>query len=186
MITLFKYIRCGRRMLLQSSVVTGVAVVAALGGFGANTNPDVVSHANHSSWKSRNQVFGDIAAAGDRARVSLTGAGVPEELFAGAVTANFFQMIGVQPVFGRSFSKEEDKLGHDHVAILSHELWRRRFASDTGVIGKSILLNGESYRVIGILPRDFSWNNRRTDVWVPYRLDPDREERMAGARYPGV
>ena len=148
--------------------------------------PGVVSPANHSNWKSRNQVFGDITAAVDVARVSLTGAGEPEELLAGEVTANFFQMIGVEPVRGRSFSPVQDKLGHDRVAILSHGLWRRRFASDTGVIGRSILLNGESHQVIGILPRDFSWNNRRTDVWVPYLLDPNRDVRMAGARYMRV
>lgn len=216
--TLFQDIRCRPRMLLQSSVVTVVAVLVAVFCIGANTpilngvysslphprhfrdaasaamiwrtggisTPSVVSRANHSNWKSRNQVFGDITAAVDRARVNLTGAGEPEELFAGEVTANFFQMIGVQPVLGRSFSPQEDQRGHDRVAILSHGLWRRRFASDTSVIGRSIVLNGESHQVIGILPRDFSWNNWRTDVWVPYLLDPNRDERLAGARYRGV
>jgi len=153
---------------------------------GGISTPSVVSHASHSNWKSRNQVFGDITAAVDRARVNLTGAGEPEELFAGEVTANFFQMIGVQPVLGRSFSPQEEQRGHDRVAILSHGLWRRRFASDTSVIGRSIVLNGESHQVIGILPRDFSWNNWRTDVWVPYLLDPNRDERVARARYGGV
>jgi putative ABC transport system permease protein len=216
--TLFQDIRCRLRMLLQSSVVTVVAVVVAVLGIGADssifndvysirrhprqfrvapslamiwrtgriTTPGVVSPANHSNWKSRNRVFGDITAAVDLARVNLTGAGAPEELLAGEVTANFFQMIGVEPVLGRSFSPQEDKRGHDRVAILSHGLWRRRFGSDTGVIGRSIVLNGESHQVIGILPRDFSWNNRRTDVWVPYLLDPNRDERMAGARYTRV
>jgi hypothetical protein len=180
--TRFKDIRIYRRMLFQSSVVTFVAVLGAVLGFGANTNPGTICPANHS----RNQVFGDIAASGDMARMHLTGAGAPEELFAGEVTANFFQMIGVKPVFGRSFSTEQDRRGHYHVAILSHQLWRRRFSSDPGLIGRSIMLNGESYQVIGILPRDFSWNHRRTDVWVPYRLDPDRERRMAVARPGGV
>ena len=184
--TRFKGIRWSQRVLRQSSVVTVVAVLMAVLGLGANTNPGVVSPANHSNWKSRNRVFGDIAAAVELARVNLTGAGEPEELFAGEVTTSFFQMIGVQPMLGRSFSAEQDKRGHGHVTILSHELWRRRFASDTGLIGRRIVLNGESYQVIGILPRDFSWNNRRTDVWVPYRLDPGPEERIAGAHYTGV
>jgi putative ABC transport system permease protein len=153
---------------------------------GRSMTPGVVSPANHSNWKGRNRVFGDITADVDRARVNLTGAGEPEDLFAGEVTANFFQMIGVQPVLGRSFSPEEDQRGHDRVAILSHALWRRRFASDTGVIGRSIVLNGESHQVIGILPRDFCWNNRRTDVWVPYLLDSNRDERIAGERYMRV
>jgi hypothetical protein len=184
--TLFKDTRSGRRMLFQSFAVTVVAAVAALSGFGANTNPDVACPTNHSNWTSPNRVFGDIAADVERARVSLTGAGAPEELFAGEVAANFFQMIGVQPVLGRSFSKEENQRGHQRVAILSHELWRRRFAGDKGVIGTTIMLNGESHQVIGILPRDFSWNNRRTDVWVPYLLDAHGDERMAGAHHTGA
>jgi putative ABC transport system permease protein len=150
---------------------------------GRVATPGVVSPRNHSNWKSRNRVFGDITAAVDLARVNLTGTGKPEELLAGEVTADFFHMIGVEPALGRSFSPQEDKRGHDRVAILSHGLWRRRFASDTSVIGRSILLNGERHQVIGILPRDFSWNNRRTDVWVPYLVDPDHDERIAGARY---
>jgi hypothetical protein len=179
--TRFKNIQYYRR-LLQSSAVTVVAVLTAVLGLGANTNPGAVCPANHS----KNHIFGDIAAAHDMARMHLTGSGAPEDLLAGEVTANFFQMIGVKPVFGRSFSTEQDRRGNGHVAILSHALWRRRFASDTGVIGRRIMLNGESYQVIGILPRDFSWNNRRTDVWVPYRLDPDRDQRMAVARPRGV
>ena len=184
--TLFKDIRYGRRMLIQSFTVTVIAALAAPVGFGANTNPDVVCPSNHSNRTSRNHVFGDIAADVDRARVSLTGAGAPEELFAGEVTADFFQMIGVQPVLGRSFSREENQRGNHHVAILSHELWRRRFAGDKGVIGRIIMLNGESHQVIGILPRDFSWNNRRTDVWVPYLLHAHGDERIAGTHYTGA
>ena len=178
--TRFVDIRSCRRVLLQSSVVTVVAALAAAIGFGANTNPGAICPADHS----RNQVFGDIAAARDVARMHLTGSGAPEDLLAGEVTANFFQMIGVKPVFGRSFSTEQDRRGNGHVAILSHALWRRRFSSDTGVIGRSIMLNGERYQVIGVLPRDFSWNNRQTDVWVPYRHDP--EQRIAVARPSGV
>lgn len=181
--TKFKHIRNYRRMLLKSFAVTFVAGLAAALGHGANTNPGAVCPSNHLS---RNQVFGDIAAARDMARMHLTGAGAPEDLIAGEVTANFFQMIGVKPVFGRGFSTEQDLRGNGHVAILSHGLWRRRFASDTGVIGRSIVLNGESYQVIGILPRDFSWNNRRTDLWVPYRLDSNGEQRIAVARPRGV
>ena len=180
--TRFKHIRSYRRMFLQSFVVTFVAALAAALGYGANTNPGAVC----PSSLSKNHVFGDIAAARDVAHMHLTGAGAPEELIAGEVTANFFQMIGVKPVFGRSFSTDQDRRGHYHVAILSHQLWRRRFSSDAGVIGRRIMLNGESYQVIGILPRDFSWNNRRTDVWVPYRFDPNHEQRIAVAHPRGV
>jgi hypothetical protein len=116
-------------------------------------------------------------------RLHLTGEGEPEELPAGAVSANFFQMIGVQPVIGRAFLPAEDTRGRDHVVILSHQVWRRRFGANVRILGKSLTLNGEIYQVIGVLPADFSWNNRRTDVWVPYVFDLNRDYRAAGGRH---
>ncbi|HUJ24004.1 MAG TPA: ABC transporter permease [Bryobacteraceae bacterium] len=150
---------------------------------GTLNDRNVVSPANYLDWKSRNRVFGDLAAVIDIFQMNLTGAGEPEEVLAGAVSANFFQMIGVQPIIGRAFLPMEDKRGHDHVAILSHRLWRRRFGSDPATVGKSITLSGELHEVIGILPPDFAWNNRQTDVWVPYVFDPGRDYRATSGRY---
>jgi len=131
--------------------------------------------ANYLGRRSPNHVFGDLAGVSDITSLHLTGAGEPEELRAGAVSANFFQMIGVRPMLGRAFLPAEDRPGNGHVVILSHRLWSRRFGSDAGLVGKRIVLNGESRRVIGILPQDFAWNNHQPDVWVPYVIRPDRE-----------
>jgi hypothetical protein len=65
------------------------------------------------------------------------------------------------------------------VVILSHQVWRRRFGANVGILGTSLTLNGKMYRVIGILPADFSWNNRRTDLWVPYVFNLNRDYRAA-------
>jgi putative ABC transport system permease protein len=135
---------------------------------------------NYPDWNSRNRVFGDLAAVVGMRRMNLTGAGEPQELVAGAVTANFFQRIGVRPIVGRAFLPGEDQRGREHVAILGHRLWRRRFGGDPHIVGKSIMLNGESHQVVGVLPPDFAWNNRRTDVWVPYVRGRDRDYRAAG------
>ena len=199
---LLKDIRFGARMLVQNSGFTVVAVLAlALGAktaiFSAvnailphsppfHDPPSlamVFSPASYPSSKSRNRVFGDLAAVVDIFHLNLTGSGEPEGLLAGAVSANFFQMIGVQPVIGRAFLPAEGARGRDHVVILSHQVWRRRFDSSVGILGKSITLNGEMYQVIGILPADFSWNNRRTDLWLPYVLDPNRDYRSSSDRY---
>jgi len=142
------------------------------------TDGPQVSPASYPDWKSRNRVFGDLAAVVGITRMNLTGAGEPRELVAGAVTADFFQRIGVRPAVGRAFLPGEDQYGRDHVVILSHRLWRR-FGGDRRIIGKSITLNGESHQVVGILPPDFTWNNRRTDVWVPYMIGRDRDNRAA-------
>jgi hypothetical protein len=144
---------------------------------------NVISPASYPDRRSRNRVFGDLAAVVDIFHLNLTGEGKAEELPAGAVSANFFQMIGVQPVIGRAFLPAEDTRGRDRVVILSHQVWRRRFDSSVGILGKRITLNGEMYQVIGVLPADFSWNNRRTDVWVPFVLDLNRDYRAARGRY---
>jgi hypothetical protein len=127
------------------------------------------------SKSSRHHVFGDLEAVVDIFPVNLTGPGKAEELLAGAVTANFFQSIGVEPIMGRAFSTRDAWHGRDHVVILSHRLWSRHFGSSTEVVGRNIKLGDEPYRVIGILPPDFTWNNRETDVWVPAASGSDRD-----------
>ena len=144
---------------------------------------NVISPADYKDWKAQNHVFGDLAAVVDIFRVNFTGTGEPEELLAGAVTANFFHMIGVKPIIGRTFLDGEDTRGRERVAVLSHRLWRRRFGSDTGIVGKNIKLGGDLYQVIGVLPPDFRWNNRQTDVWMPYVLEPGRDYRATSGRF---
>jgi hypothetical protein len=98
------------------------------------------------------------------------------------VTPNFFRMIGVEPIVGRAFVPGEDRYGSGRVVILSHRLWRRRFGGSSSVVGQSITLSHERYRVVGILPPDFTWNNRQTDVWVPYVIDPSANYRAGMTR----
>jgi len=210
--TLIKDIRHGARMVVQNTGFTVVAVLAlGIGAntaiFGVVNaillhflpfrdpsslvvvweppfrHHNAISPVGYPDSKSRNHVFGDLASVVDIFHLNLTGSGEPEELLAGAVSANFFQRIGVQPVIGRAFLPAEATRGRDHVVILSHQVWRRRFDSSVGILGKSVTLNGEMYRVIGVLPADFSWNDRRTDVWIPYVLDPNRDYRATSGRY---
>ena len=167
--------------LPHSSIFCDPANLAVL-----HKTTSIASHAiwpvNYPESKSRNRVFGDLAAVVDIFHLNLTGASQPEELLAGAVSPNFFQLIGVQPVIGRAFLPSEDQQGRDRVVILSHQLWRRRFDGSVGILGKSITLSGETYHVIGVLPPDFSWNNRRTDVWIPFVIESDSSYRATGDR----
>jgi len=205
---LFKNFRNGMRSVCHHPSFTFVAVLVIALGIGTDTGTFVhsvllrsepsrelsslenargkASPANYFCQKSPNHMFGDLAGVADIMSVRLTGVGEPEELLAGAVSANFFQMIGVHPILGRAFVPEEDKRGNDHVVILSHRLWIRRFGGDAGIIGKKIVLNGESRQVIGILPPDFSWNNRRTDVWAPYAIAADRDYRAMSGGFLSV
>lgn len=135
----------------------------------------LISWVTYPEAKPQHHVFGDLAAVVDIFHVDLTAHGKTENLEAGAVQPNFFQMIGVEPVLGRTFRSRED-VGN-HVVVLSYALWQRRFDSATGIVGRNITLEGELYRVIGVLPRDFTWNNHETDVWVPCAVKSGSDSR---------
>src|SRR5690242_3724621 len=125
-----------------------------------------VSAPNYLAWREANHVFEEVAAADEFRTVSLTAqssdlrgqltsTGRPEALRASVVSPNYFRVLGASPQFGRTFAEGEDQPGHEHVAILSHELWERRFGSDISIIGSTIRLNRENYTVIGVMPANF-------------------------------
>ncbi len=86
---------------------------------------------------------------------NLTGQGDPEQIPSARVSANFFSILGVTPVLGRTFRTEEDRAGGDNVVLIADNLWERLFARDPGVLGRTLTLDGKDYSVIGVLPPDF-------------------------------
>jgi len=137
-------------------------------GFPQNTP----APANFVDWKYRNHVFEDMAAMrGDL--MNLTGDGQPEEVEAKIATANFFPLIGMKPIVGRTFLPEEDQSGGPRVVLLSRGLWVRRYGASPQVVGKTILLSSEKYTVIGVLPPGFDFPDP-VDVWVPMALSAEQ------------
>jgi putative ABC transport system permease protein len=90
----------------------------------------------------------------------------PERVLGAAVSVSFFPMLGVQPKLGRAFLPEEGQPGKEHVVLLGDGLWRRRFGADPNVTGRSVAINGQSYQIIGVLPRGFELP-RETELWTP-------------------
>jgi putative ABC transport system permease protein len=131
-----------------------------------------VSYPNFMDWREQNQSFEQIAAFRNSNYV-LTGVGEPERLDGRQVSAAFFPVLGVAPALGRNFSPEEDKPGANPVALISHGFWQRRLGGDPSVVNKPLLLNGESYTVIGVLPQTFAWQSP-VDVFVTVGLHSDR------------
>ena len=124
-----------------------------------------VSPANYLDWRRQNTFFENMAAYGG-ATLNLGGKDRPESLPAATVQHSFFSILRTQPALGRSFTAEEDRSGQGHVVILSDAVWRDHFGADPGIVGRSIVLNGESYNVVGVMPRGFrfpSW----AKLWVP-------------------
>ena len=134
---------------------------------------DTPAPGDFSEWRSRNQVFTDMAASSFGSSVALTGQGNPEKLGGRAVTANLFSVLGVSPALGRDFLPEDDVPGAAPIVILSHGLWLRRFAGDPQIVGRQIWLNYEKTTVIGVMPRGFQFPDREAEVWIPIRFSKE-------------
>ncbi|HEY0368166.1 MAG TPA: ABC transporter permease, partial [Chthoniobacterales bacterium] len=148
-------------------------------GFPKNTP----SPANFLDWQQQANVFNGIAALAPRS-MNLTGVGEPERLDGRRVSANLFDLLGVKPIIGRSFVPQDDQPG-TKIALLSEPLWKRRFGSDPGVIGRAVTLNGEPYTVVGVMPRSVrlpSFGNWRDQIWVPMAF-PAEEAAQRGNHY---
>jgi putative ABC transport system permease protein len=122
--------------------------------------------AEWNEWRRNNTVFTDIAATqpGD---ATVSSDGEPEQLPGRKVTANFWTLLGAQPLLGRVFTEDEDARGV-RLAVISHGLWQRRFGASPAVLGRKIMLNDSPYEVIGVMPREFYFMPARDiDIWVP-------------------
>src|SRR6266702_4451412 len=127
-----------------------------------------LSAANFLDWQKQSTAFEQMALYGGGGYY-ITGSGKPESIRASLVSANFFSVLGVEPIHGRVFRHEEDHPGSNHEAILSYKLWRSRYGSDPNVLGKSIDLDGEPYVIVGVMgPKmtkpDFA------QIWTPLAL----------------
>ena len=116
----------------------------------------------------QNTVFESLAAYTGGGAI-LSGSGEPERVGAPRVSANFFNVLGVDPLLGRTFQAGEDVPNGPRVTVLSYGLWQRRFGGNPGVIGQSVTINGDSYTVVGVLPASFQFALRNADLVVPYQ-----------------
>jgi putative ABC transport system permease protein len=128
-----------------------------------------VGVANYIDWRDQSQTFAAMGAA-DYWSPNLTGVDSPEHIAGLKVTQNLFPVLGIEPMLGRLFDIGEDKDGSDREVILSYRLWQRRFSGDRNVLGKPIVLDGNAYVVVGVMPQEFQfapfWATR-AELWVP-------------------
>ncbi len=145
-------------------------------------------------YRSQNKTFEQFAASFSvPLPLNLTGSGEPERLTAAAVTGNYFQALGAAPALGRTFVPENEKTGSDQVAVLSYSLWQKRFGGDSGIINKTITLDGKTCLILGVMPPDFSFP-QSAELWVPINFDisPELKQRKAhflrplGKLKPGI
>lgn len=141
----------------------------------ANFESSSISYPNFLDWQRSNSAFASMAAYRSD-DFSVTGSGEAERVRVGMVSAGFFEILGVNPIRGRLFTSEEDRLNGPPVALIGAGLWQRKFGSAPDVVGKTITMNGAGYTVVGIVPARFqleSTNFGIKDVFVPIGQNKD-------------
>ena len=132
----------------------------------------LIAPADFGDFRRQQSVFESVAAWDDEMSNLASHGAAPERGSRYLVTANFFGMIGARPALGRTFTPEEDQPGQARVAVLSDSLWRRRFAAEPSIIGQNVRIDGEAYRVIGVMPTKFVFP-MTSELWTPLRLTPE-------------
>ncbi|HEY5551043.1 MAG TPA: ABC transporter permease, partial [Opitutaceae bacterium] len=136
---------------------------------------DITSWPTFNDWRTQNSTFA-VMAGYSGGSVNLTGDGDPEQVPVGRSGDRLGEVLGVAPVLGRWFTDEEQEPGKDLVVVLGNGLWQRRFASDPGVIGRMMQVNGVARTVIGVMPAGFAFP-ARSELYIP--LAPDEGRRNA-------
>ena len=200
--TLFQDVRQGVRAMLRAPVFTAIALIVLALGIGANTaifsvvdavllrplayrdsdrlvtilmnGEGPVSAGNYIDWRDQSRSFTAMSAA-EAWSPNLTGIDSPEHIPGLKVTQDLFPMLGIDPMLGRLFVPGEDQEGAHREVILSYKLWQRRFSSDPNVVGRAIVLDGNGYVIVGVMPPQFQfapfWATK-AELWVPGAFGP--------------
>ncbi len=138
-------------------------------GFGDSS----VAYPNYRDWRAQTRDVFSAMAAFRRDSLNLTGSGDPDRLAARMVGADFFDALGAHPALGRTFTENDDAPGAPRTVVLGNALWQKRFASDPRLVGQSIILGGDSYTVIGVMPAGFRFLVA-SDAFLPIGLWADQ------------
>ena len=158
---------------------------------------NVINLGNFFDWKEQNHVFEDMAAFIDR-NAKLTSDGEPEEIPTQIATSNFFSVLGVNAIMGRTFTPDDGQPNQPDVVVLSYSLWQRRFGGQN-VLGRHLTVNNRDVTVVGVLPSNFTLHiaktamtNRPAEMWRPWQISNKLRERQGrfasavGRLKPGI
>lgn len=150
--------------------------------FDSNLNDDATPNPEFTNWSLNNHTFEAIGALGYGGPMTLTHAGVPEQIDSGSMTPSLLEILGVTPQLGRWFAPAEGLPGGPSAVILTDSFWRRKFNADPTIVGKGITLDQEDYTVVGVMPTTFKYPQRgaKPDVITAYQLAPKVDWNVRG------
>jgi len=160
----------------------------------SNIAPMIPVNAMHFlEWRKTAHSFSEMALIGGTT-YNLTGSGEPARIPVARVSPSLFAMLGIQTLIGRTFLEEEDQPGRDRVVILNENLWRQRFGADPNALGRKIVLNGNPYQIVGVLPASFHFPKmsqlfaltmagEEPQLWKPFGLRDDEKSEMGDFNY---
>ena len=150
---------------------------------------NVVAPPDFLDWQTQNTVFEQMSAMADT-KANLTGNGDPEQVVVENVSANFFALLGVNPILGSGFSSANGEAGKDDVVVLDHGFWKERFGSDPAIVGKNLELNGIKKLVVGVAPPNFnlfikegSLTGSKPQMWAPWIFPKTFADRKQTGRF---
>jgi putative ABC transport system permease protein len=123
-------------------------------------------------WRANTNLLEDLGLTRPVANFNLTGEGPPERLQGARTSYNVPSVLRVRPLIGRTFTEEEQQ-SDARVAVLSYAFWKRRFGSDSKIVGRKIRLNGEPFEVIGVMPPEYQYPSHEFELWTPLYIPPD-------------
>ncbi len=153
-------------VLLKSTGYPEPERIVQLWERGVSWQRNGISAANYIDWARQATSFESMAARTGTG-MSFMGGPDPRSLRVSMVSAPYFDVYGIRPALGRTFAKDEDQPGNDKVAVLSYGLWQSSFGAARDVVGQRILLNGETYTVIGVMPGNSEFDRQWGELWVP-------------------
>ena len=166
--------------------------IAAIEEIGSDGSRNAGTFGMYRELSERSRSFEAIAVA-KAWQPTLTGADQPERLEGQRVSASYFTVVGVSPTAGRDFQQPDDRLNGPNVVIISEGLWRRRFSADRAIVGRQVVLDDDSYLVVGIMPKDYeNVLAPAAELWAPLQYDMSQGRawghhlRTVGRLRPGV
>jgi putative ABC transport system permease protein len=140
---------------------------------------DLTSYPNFADWRSQSRLFEDMAGMAEMGG-DVTGVDVPYEVYGWRVGLHLFSMLGVAPEIGRTFTDQEEQAGHGGVAVLSYGLWRERFGADPKALGRTMIMDGDPYVIVGVMPASFQFPDKHAEIWTPLAVSERSKANRGG------